>query len=163
MNDFEKEFLYGTMSIAFFWIDELKEYVTEIMTPWGLCITYNAAFNHDLMNQNLTSSDLHYQSTRKMVADQRIYKFETEPKEMPQKISTSKAGLWVGFNLLRENMKKLARNQFEGYTMIFHDSHELPSANSKVLNLNLRFHSTILIDPRLNSIDESLYGYEPAE
>lgn len=164
MNDFEKEFMTGTVALAHFWINEYKEYASEIMTQWGLCFTYNIAFSHDLLHVNVTSDDFHYEHANKAaLTNPKMYEYETAPKEMPQSLSTSKAGLWVGFDLGNADKSKLARNTLEGYTIILHDAYELPSANSQILNLNLRFQTSILINPSINSIDETLHGYEPAE
>ena len=154
------------MAIAFFWINEFKDYASEIITQWGLCITYNIGFSRDVLHLNSTSEDFHYQIARKVeipVSNLKVYKHEREPENLPQKISTSKAGLWVGFHLEWFDIEKVLKNTFGGYTLLLHDPLELPSANSKMVHLNLKFQTTILINPQMNTIDESLAGYEPTE
>ncbi|CAG9811153.1 unnamed protein product [Chironomus riparius] len=166
MNVFQKEFFPNSANIAFLWIGEFKDFVSEIVTQWGLCFTYNIGFHRDVLHINSTSEDFHYQNARKVeipVDYQKRYKHEHEPQNLPQKISTSKAGLWVGFNLKWFEIEKVLNNTFGSYTLLLHDPLELPSANSKIVHLNLKFQTTILSNPQMNTIDKSLAGYEPAE
>lgn len=157
INEFDKDFFPGSFRIVFNWIDERKDYVSEIITQWGLCFTYNIAFSHDVLHINSTSEDFHYQSARKIadfeMSDDPI---DLPPNDLPQKISSSKAGLWVGFRRFNDDI-------FNGFTVIVHDPFELPSANSKIIDFNFKYQTTILIDPQQQSIDESLVGYDPAE
>jgi len=165
-NMFTKEFFPGSLSIVFHWIDEYIGYCSEIITPWGLCFTYNIGFSHDLLNINLTSDDFHYEIASKRevpVRNQRWFEFDNPPKDLPQMISSSKVGLWVGFDLTKSDINKINNNTFQRYTILLHDPLELPSANSKILHLNVKYQTTIWIDPQQNSIDESLVEYEPAE
>jgi hypothetical protein len=134
--------------------------MSEIITPWGLCFMYNVALSHDLLNVNSSSSDFHYKYSLRT----KNYNSATHrviPK-FPKSISTSNAGLWVGFSKSM-NETNTIQNIFTGYKVILHDSYELPSTNAKIINFNYYFQSKVLVDPQINSIDEALYGYDPVE
>jgi len=151
-NQFRKD-LYSDLN--FFWINEDQQFVAEIITQWGLCFTYNIAFSHDLLNIDSTSDDFHYIYTPRWYE-----KINFDHENFPVRISTSKVGLRVGFFPDFENLEGLLKTQ---YTVLFHDPFELPSKNSKIMELNIYYQTNVLVVPQLNSIDESLVDYEPAE
>ena len=164
MNQFQKEFVPGTWSIRFYLIYEQQDYISEIITPWGLCQTFNIAFSYDLLNLNTTSNDFHYEDAN-IYKRRKRYQHAHPPDELPRKVSTSKAGLWVGFGNKEEDEERLEliHNNFDGYVVLFHDPFELPSKNSKTVNFNKQLQTKVLIDGQIMTIDESLYDYEPAE
>lgn len=128
-----------------------------------MCFTYNLAFSHDLLDINTTSSDFHYLHTHKIFY-QNKHVHALLPQHFPLKISTSQKGLWVGFGSVNsEHYWKTIENDFYGYVVLLHDPFELPSKNSKIFNYNLNLQSKVLINSKLNSIDESLLEYEAAE
>ena len=140
-----------------------QEYISEIITPWGLCHTFNMAYSHDLLDLNSTSDDFHYHHAYRR--DHIVYRDRYQMnKNFPKQISTSSQGLWVGFSFLPSTFfDEYVQNDFDGYVVLFNDPFELPTFNSKVLKFNINYKTTILVNPQLNSIDESLYEYEPAE
>ena len=142
--------------MSYYWINQDQQYITEIITQWGLCFTYNIAFSHDLLNINSTSDDFHYVYFPRWFSED----VNMEVKNFPESISTSKAGLRAGFY---PDLNKLGDFTKAQYTVIFHDPFELPSENSKVIKLNINYQTNVLIVPQLNSIDESLVEYEPSE
>lgn len=148
--------------MVYFWIENEQHYISEILTQWGLCITFNIAFSHDLMKLNSTSCDFHYHNTIRNIGPKN-YWHDPPPTELPKNISTSKAGLWVG--LIREKVKnkEFIGRKFDGYTVLFHNPFEIPSKNSKVINFNPNLQTKVLIRPQMNMIDQSLVGYEPNE
>jgi hypothetical protein len=166
VNIFAKIFYFTSTSISFNWIDEVLAYVSEIITKWGLCFTYNIALSHDIMYTNLTSDDFHYHVTLKSDVPKREQHpniYDALPKELPQRITSSKVGLWVGFGLFKGEIEQVRNKTFQPYTIILHDPYELPSPSSKTTHLNLEYQTLIVIDPQQNSIHESLVEYDPAE
>ena len=154
INEFSKEF-DDFFKLVFYWIDDYQNRMSEIITQWGLCFTYNIAFSHDLLNINSTSNDFHYQNTIRMVP----FNKQSQPMEdLPKRISTSNAGLWVGFDKLNQKNDL----HVDGYLSLLHNPYELPTKRSKFSEVNLKVQSRILIEPQMNSIDESLLDYEPA-
>ncbi|CAG9812250.1 unnamed protein product [Chironomus riparius] len=151
-NQFDKELGFD---LSYYWINEDQQYITEIITEWGLCFTYNIAFSHDLLNINSTSDDFHYEYFPRWFEDINI-----EINKFPISISTSKAGLRAGFHPDINKLGDLTKAQ---YTVIFHDPFELPTANSKVIKLNIYYQTNVLVVPQINSIDESLVEYGPSE
>jgi len=133
--------------------------MSEIITEWGLCFTFNIAFSHDLLNINSTSNDFHYQHQHRKISNVPI---QRPPQILPKRVSTVKSGLWVGFE---KNLYKneVIENDFNGYLVLLHDPFELPSKKSKIVNFNLKFQTEIIVDPLINAIDESLIEYESNE
>lgn len=158
INEFTKEF-QSDKSLLFDWINKRQYYMTEIITEWGLCFTYNIAYNHDLLHINSTSDDFHYQYFYRInILNQNVRNY---PPNFPRTISTSQTGLWIGFGT--DGIEMLHVAEFYGYKIIFHDPYELPSRNSRILNINHKIQSDILIEPVIKSIDESLNKYNPNE
>ena len=163
LNEFMKGF-GNWKSILFNWVFHRQYYISEIITPWGLCFTFNIAPSNDLLNKNSTSDDFHYEEA--WTDYENIPGRLSSPIKSPRAIDTSKAGLWVGFWELENEKKILDQPEtvpLNGHIVLIHDPFELPSRNSKMVKYSLELQTRILIDPQLNSIDESLYGYEPAE
>jgi len=142
------------------WIDQQQQYMSEIITPWGLCFTYNIAFSPDLLNISSVSDDFHNDHTSRIIAIKSLN--QRKPTKMPKKISTSKAGLWVGFGTTHLEDEGV-ENDFNGYVVLFHDPFELPSKMSKIVNTNFDIRTEVFVDPQLNSLDESLNDYKPFE
>lgn len=159
INQFKQEFRRDTYAMVFFWIGVYHQYISEILTHWGLCFTYNIAFSHDLLFLNATSDTFHYQNTIREINGKEWW-HQPAPKILPKKLSTSKAGLWVGFKHLET---KDSQHPYTGYIVLVHDPLELPTQRSQIVKFNPKYQTEFLIDPQLNSIDESLYEYEPAE
>lgn len=163
INEFNKD-LEPDTALVFFWIDDQQEYITEIITPYGLCYTFHIAFSHDLLYVNSTSDDFHYQYTLRHV--ELPHNRNRPPKKFPKKISTSELGLWVGFGYYDDEIPYLQQattNPLSGHVVMVHNPFELPTWNSPVFKYSLKLQTRILIDLQKNSIDESLYEYEPFE
>lgn len=161
-NELYKEFTPDANNVMFLLSNNYEEYISEIITPWGLCHTYNMAFSFDMLNLDSTSDDFHYQHVFRRDHNAKIDRGHLEL--YPKKISTSYQGLWVGFGYLPwDFVEDYVQNDFYGYVVLFHESFELPSFNSKVFKVNTNLRTNVVINPQLNSIDESLYEYEPAE
>lgn len=164
INQFEKEFDPDKGSIVFYLIYERQEYISEIITPYGLCQTYNIAYSHDLLKINSTSNDFHFINS-KVYKNIKRWIHSHPPEHLPQKVLTSNAGLWIGFGNKEDDEKSLElfHNTFDGYVVMFHDSFELPSKLSKTVNFNKMLQTKVLIDGKIITIDDSLYDYEPIE
>lgn len=162
INQFSKEFEEIDHYLVFYLVNKVQEYIAEIITQWGLCSTYNIAFNHDVLHTNLTSNDFHYEYGYRMTLSRPRIR-DPIPQNYPMKISTSHAGLWVGFSNYRDYTMKFIDNKFHGFVVIFHNPYELPTRFSKVLMFNTKLQTRILLNPQLNLIEETLMDYEPAE
>lgn len=114
------------------------------------------------MDTNITSDDFHYVYAHKEI-QKGLWKHQLPPRDL-KRISTSKSGLWIGFEMSLLQLKNIIGDDgLNGFTVIFHDAFELPTARSKIIKLNTDYETRIILNPQLNSIDESLYDYEPAE
>jgi hypothetical protein len=162
INEFAKEFTEGYNQIIFHLFNQNQEYIAEVLTQWGLCFTYNIGFSHDLLHINSTSDDFHYIYSQKMFRKKYLILFPP-PQNLPIKVSTSQNGLWVGFwNKIFPPVNPIEYD-YDGYLLLFHNPFELPSKRSKLFKFSMKFQTTILIDPQINSIDETLLDYEPHE
>ena len=162
INEFAKEFIITSTSMNFQWIKDLKLFGNEIITPWGLCFSFNMAHSRDLLNLNTTSSDFHYQYTAAKLSDyKKLVHQLSEP--IPRKISTMKAGLFVNLLPNFEEFQQVIENNIDGYLFILHDPYELPSRNAKSFRAKMLFRTNVILRPLLHEIDESLNDYEPKE
>ena len=162
INEIGKEFALELQRLIFLLGNHFQQYISEIITPWGLCHTFNMALNHDSLHLNSTSDDFHYHH---IFLQEEYYRERLRPPLIfPKQISTSSQKLWVGFDYAGPLFViEYAQNDFDGYEVLFHDPHELPSYHSKSLKFSINLRTNILIRPQLNTIDESLYEYEPVE
>lgn len=153
-NHFEKELIFD---VTYVWINREQQYLTEIVTQWGLCFTYNIAYSSNLLNINATSDDFHYVYAPRWLQDDNL---NDRLREFPDRTSTSKAGFRAKFNPNFNNLVDMIGHQ---YTIILHDPYELPTENSKVMKFNIYYQTNVLVVPQLNSIDESLVEDKPDE
>lgn len=165
INDFNevgKEFPLELRNLVILLGNSYNNYVSEIITPWGLCHTFNMALSHDTLHFNSTSEDFYFEHIYS--TDQYYGEWIRSPKIFPKKISTSSQKLWVGIDHRGQlYIKEYAQNDFDGYVVLFHDPHELPSYHSKLLKFSIKLRTNIIVRPQLNTIDESLYEYSPVE
>lgn len=162
INEFAKEFDQTSSSAVFAFTAEVRSYISEIITHWGLCFTFNIALSRDLLNQNSTSSDFHYELF--ITQNFKKYKAKISPPEvLPRRIPTSNAGLLVDLFTDFSEVKEIILNNFDGYFVLIHDPFELPSKKSKIFQLGYAPKFKVIIDAELNKIDESIRDYQPAE
>lgn len=141
---------------------ESQRFLNEIITPWGLCFTFNMAHSHDLLNLNQVSDNFHYQYTIQADVDYTKYIYQLA-ETIPKKVLTTKLGLTVTVLPYNEIYEQVIENDFDGYLFIIHDPYELPSWKSKIVKAANFFETKVQVSPKLHEIDESLYGYTPAE
>lgn len=149
--------------ITFFWIGEYQYFISEIITKWGFCYSYNMAFSHDVLNLNLTSKDFHYLIAHRYI-NQNEWTYQQPPKKLPKRLFISNIGLWVGFGFEYEGQTRgLESDLFDGYTILIHNPYELPSEKSRMFRFHSNTRSHVPIDVQINAIDETLLDYEPFE
>ncbi|KAL7019577.1 hypothetical protein ACKWTF_011168 [Chironomus riparius] len=160
MNEFKKEFLDMEQTLNILWMEDERQYVSEILTTEGLCFTFNNAFANDLLNLNNTSNDFHYQLFH-LRSDSKDY---VPPPILPRKIASSFPGLRLKFDVLAMFLKEIYEKNPHGLLCFIHDPYELPSMNSKILNADFRQRTHITINAEMNSIEDSVEkDYGPAE
>lgn len=161
MNEFSKEFLFTDQVINILWLANNGQYVSEILTPDGLCFTFNGVFVEDLLNMNLTSNDFHYEMAYIYYAV--LTSTLHPPKSLPRRISTSLSGLEIIFAIGEFWFPKIFRKYGSSLSFYIHNPFELPSINSKMLNIDVNQNTKVFIDAELNTIDDSLVNYSPNE
>lgn len=159
INKFDKEFFHSEELLDIKWMEDHKQFVSEILTPKGLCLTFNLAFANQVLNINSTSNDFHYQLIHLFYKT--VPKDLFPPKSLPRKISSSFAGLYIKIDMLYMFFNELYEENPHGFTVFIHDPFELPSMNSKIYNINIGQRNKILIDAKLNTIDNSLIHLKP--
>jgi hypothetical protein len=150
-NEFQKQ-LY---SAYFYWIS-IGEFVSEIITPYGLCFTFNFPKVEDFLNTNSTSNDFHFSNFHTVHFDPTIKNIS-----LPRKISTSINGLY--FLLSFPYHKKIIESDIDGLLFFVHDPFELPVKSTPKFNAKSFQPLEIKIDPEINTIDDSLLSYSPEE
>lgn len=160
INHFAKEFDDSATSIIVHFTGEKRSYISEIITTWGLCFTFNMAFSHDLLNLNVTSDDFHYQ----LFLESTIYNtINPPPVFLPRSSPSSNAGLTIEIYSSTLEYDEIIFNDFRGFIVMVHDPFELPSKKSKLLRLGYDRNLKVIIDAQMNKIDESVSNYEPVE
>lgn len=161
MNEFKKEFLDMDFTLYVKWMEDHKQYVSEILTSEGLCFTFNIAFANDLLRLKNTSNDFHYQLFHLKYSSGS--KDLIPPKSLPRKIASSFTGLKIKFDALMMFFDEVYEKNPHGLLIYIHDPYELPSMNSKIYTMNVRQRTQIIIDAELNTIDDSVVDYKPQE
>ena len=160
MNEFSKEFLKSASELNVFWMEDQKQYVSEILTSEGLCLTFNIAFAKDLLHLKMASNDFHYQLFHlKYFSDSKDL---VPPQSLPRKISSSFSGLQMKIDILKMIFDEIFERNPHSLMLFIHNPYELPSINSKMFNLDDSRRTKITIDAELNTIDDSLVVYTPA-
>jgi len=159
INEFDKEFLNNDGAVCFEFRQYFYRYVSEIITQYGLCFTYNIALAHDLLNLNLTSDYFYYQLFLTCNPDSQKSKHEIQ--EIPKNETSYPNGLRLFFMITLIN-EAIDRN-VSGYHLYLHDPFELPSSSSKKFVINVNGETHIKIDPQINQIDDSIAEYDPIE
>lgn len=134
---------------------------SEIMTPYGLCFTFNIGYAQDLVNLNKTSSDFHYDVFQ-------AWTFEDhQPLPLPELPLRLRPVDTIGLKaIIRSDLRLLGNvilNDFGGNWIMLHDPYELPTKASQVMRVHNKKEMHVLMHARINSIDESLTGYKPEE
>ena len=156
LNEFEKE-IKSCPGICFEFHRRCNRYISEVLTPLGLCHSFNIALAHDLLDINTTSNDFHYELFISCFA---ILNNVYDMPEIPRNDTSLPTGLKIRWF---EAFNNLIERDLVGHYMYLHDPYELPSTNSKKLMLNINHDILIQIVPQINRIDDSIVGYDPAE
>lgn len=153
LNEFEKEF---KIQFAYFNWGSSEDLISEIITPYGLCITFNMAMADDFINLNLTSDDFHIK-----LFPSNDYQVN-EPEYIPRKISNSILGLYIVIYIETRFLEKTDIDR-DDLMMILHDPFELPFSSQSKFLLGSFLSSEFKIYPEFYTIDDSLINYSPAE
>ncbi|KAL7011567.1 hypothetical protein ACKWTF_014326 [Chironomus riparius] len=157
LNEFDKE-IKGCPDICFELHRRCNNYITEVLTPLGLCRSFNIALAHDLLNLNTTSDDFHYELFSTCFA--LAFNFYDMP-EFPRNDTPFPTGLHIEWF---EGHSDFAFNRkLAGRYMFLHDPYELPSTSSKKIMINANYDVLIQIIPQINRIDDSIAGYDPVD
>lgn len=156
INEFDKEFVLDPSPLSFSFVYNSFNYLSEIITPNGLCTTFNMAYFFDMLDINTTSDDFHFQLFKTGWGIEYIPILPRNDSQFP-----------YGSKLhavFPENLKDISiKNDIDGYQLYLHDPFELPSSFSvKYLvrkNQGLDFN----IIPQINMIDDSIIDYKPNE
>lgn len=159
LNEFDKEFLNNLGEVCFEFRQNYYRYVSEVITHYGLCFTYNIAFPHDLLNFNLTSDYFNFQIFR--TCSPYTKKSTHEIQEIPRNETSYPNGLKLIFMINLVN--KAIKRSVSGYYLFLHDPFELPSSNSKKYFININGEFQIKVNPQINQIDDSIADYDPIE
>lgn len=152
INEFHKEF--DSIFISFYWLNQ-QDFVSEIITPYGLCFSFNLPTADDFIVKNLTSNDFHYELFYPTAVSRPV-----EVELLPRKTSTSIDGLYMMLYIMYYNLE-LVDADIDGLLMFFHDPFELPTSSSVKYVARSYQASEIKIQSEIYSIDDSLIKYSP--
>jgi hypothetical protein len=154
-NEFQKEL--DSHFINFFWINN-QDFVSEIITPYGLCMTFNFPKVEDFLNTNSTSDDFHIRH----FYPSKVINKSTSDITLPRSISTSIDGLYI-LLYVHYNYFEVIESDINGLLLFLHDPFELPGRSSAKFIAKSFRPTEINIAPEVHSIDDSLIGYSPEE
>lgn len=159
-NQFQKQFINTSKPLHYSFRKWQEQFVSEILTPFGLCFTFNAAQSHDLLNIESTSSDFHYQ-----LFELRYTKFRMSNivRQVPETESREPGGLYMFHEIRMDTFKPIISKDNIGYPVFLHDPFELPTQFSKIFLINSNEMNAISIDVQINDIDDSIVEYDPFE
>ena len=157
LNEFDKE-IKGCPDICFEFHRRCNRYISEVLTPLGLCRSFNIALAHDLLDLNTTSNDFHYELFATCFAVAlNLY----DMPEIPRNDTSFPTGLHIEW--FEGHSHYTFNRKLAGRWMYLHDPYELPSTSSKKLMINANYDVLIQISPQINRIDDSIVGYDPVE
>ncbi|CAG9810334.1 unnamed protein product [Chironomus riparius] len=156
LNEFEKQFMISSQPMYFNFRMSQEQYLTEIVTPYGLCFTFNSAQAHDLLDINSTSDDFHFQLLDFAVGSNQKF-------DLPRKEAGNPEGLNLIIEITNDLSKPIMTREINGYLIILHDPFELPSKLSKSFFINPNQINDIDINLQINEIDESIAEYKPTD
>lgn len=159
-NQFRKQFINITDPLYYRFRNWQEQYLNEILTPFGLCLTFNSALSHDLLNINATSDDFNYKLLELRYT---VWRMTVEGRKVPEMESKEPEGLFLINNLPMDTYKPIISKDNIGYPIFLHDPFELPSQFSKMFRINSNDINQISIDVQINDIDDSIVGYDPIE
>jgi hypothetical protein len=151
-NKFQKQ-LNGSYA-NFYWINE-NATVSEVVTPYGLCFTFNFPNVDDFLDTNSTSDNFHIGHFFTVSSK------KDKDTSLPRKISTSIDGLYVLFYI--DYKPQLVESDFDGLLFFVHEPFELPVQSTPKFIAKSYQPTYIKINPEIHSIDDSLVGYSPEE
>lgn len=154
-NEFEKHSHTNNNQFSFKLAMNFYYYQAEIITPYGLCFTFNSVESSKLLNVNETSNDFHFELLP-------IHNKVRLP-ELPMRDLKRSMGLLISLQMMREDYNITISNEFSGFYIILHDSFELPSSSSKTYVLNRDENIEIKINPQEIVADESILNFDPIE
>ena len=138
---------------------EADKYISEVLTPLGLCYSFNIALAHNLMNLNLTTDYFNFQIFLTQALSNRNH--SREIPEIPRNDTYYPNGLGLLWTFLFVD-ESYAINR-TGHYLYLHDPYELPSTSSKKIMVNKNRDGYIKIVPQIHQIDNSIAGYDPVE
>jgi hypothetical protein len=130
--------------------------VSQIITPYGLCFTFNLPNVDYFLKVNSTSDDFHFKHFD-------IFSSDTVNNiSWPKSISTSINGLTITVFLVQSQINNIV-SDIDGINVFVHDPFELPTISSPKFIAKSFLPTEIKIVPEVQSIDDSLVGYSPKE
>jgi hypothetical protein len=151
--DVYNEFYKQLAPANFYWI-QYNQFVSEVITPYGLCMTFNLPKAEDMLNTNSTSDDFHYTHFYPYHFDHKV-----NTSELPRKTSTALSGLY--FTVSNFDQENIVESDFDGLLCFVHDPFELPARSSAKFVAKSFQALEIDINPQIHLIDDSLVGYSP--
>ncbi|KAJ3664700.1 hypothetical protein Zmor_000249 [Zophobas morio] len=140
------------------WDDKDCEIFSPLVTPWGVCYSFNMLSNDEIFTTNAHQSithENHYNisnwniETNYPKTDQAVYPFR----------STS-AEAFLNF-LLKNNFSRVACNSQNYYQIILHHPAELPEDDIEAITVQDNQIHEIVIQPEITFTSDDLKSYSP--
>lgn len=132
----------------FMWIDKLT-LVSELATEHGFCINLNLAISSEMYHEDIVAADFYHEyfSLSWYEQDNGI--------KIPRRIKSS-ASLVVHVSALQTFYDMIYNGHHDGHLLYVHHPYELPMKSSSQIFMHKDVLLKVLIEPKLNFVDESL-------
>jgi hypothetical protein len=139
----------------FTWITLFDPKVSEILTEYGLCYSFNIATSDKMFKNDSVTSDLNY----------KLFNFrgKSETLPIPRRTIHLTKGFYFNARYSKDFLKNLINIQNDGFILLIHDPYEYPSKHSSQMILNDGIRKKVFIDPKIYDIDDSLLEMSPKE
>lgn len=142
------------------WLNLPDNHVSEIITEYGLCISFNIAEHHEVLLSNVTSTDFHYDVVQYPKSRPTTYVHKP-----PRNATASNIGLVYHFqspNFFERNQTFIGTD-IAGHLVMVHDPYEIPSHDTVKIPLTFLTYLNFWIEPELNEVEESMSYFNSYE
>lgn len=144
------------VSISLTWVGQTS-FISEILTEFGLCYSFNLAISDNVVDKNLTSPNFHYSHFT-------IHNYPLgRTEKIPRKINTCDKGYSIAAWSSEEYYKFVHNLHQDDHLIFIHDPYEYPTRSSVSMSLNRNSIINVLLNPIFYGIDESLKNFNIQE
>lgn len=150
LNEFQK-FTYARMDTGInFHFFGRPTFISEILTEYGLCYTFNLATSKEMYDTETVSAEFFHEYLTTLSG------FPAFNETIPRFIAPTTA-IFIYINAIQSYYDKIFNRLHDAHLVFVHDPYELPTVSMNRFSIDKNVLSTLHVEPIFNSIDESLF------